>query len=117
MASALRFAMLAALGVSSFALGSSIVEPAARAYLEFPSPEKTTVPAADLEHGRDKIARAQVPLQLCPEALGKPIQSCTACGGNSKAAGFCDNVSPINRHKISVLGFLTRGGEVEDTDV
>jgi len=39
-----------------------------------------------------KARQSQVPIQVCPEALGGTPKPCSQCGGDSKQSGICDNI-------------------------
>lgn len=43
-------------------------------------------------HGERPLPTDQVPFQLCPEALGRPVKKCSDCGGDSKVPGVCNDV-------------------------
>lgn len=59
-----------------------------------PEPLQTPAPIHDRSApARIESRQRQVPFQLCPEQAGKPKQSCPSCGGDTKVAGYCDNVS------------------------
>lgn len=79
-------------------------EPSAVGRQASPAPLQTPSPIFDRSLTDEKLPRQnQVPFQVCPEALGKPKQSCPSCGGDTKVAGFCDNVSgEETRHVIIV---------------
>ena len=51
-------------------------------------PVRTPAPVSQEVNER----QAQVPFQVCPEALGKAKQNCPDCGGDTKVQGYCDTV-------------------------
>lgn len=68
---------------------------ASAAYLPGAAPaRRETPPAPSLTPSPTVIERGQIPFNFCPEQLGNPKKRCDdpSCGGDTKDAGFCDNI-------------------------
>ena len=46
----------------------------------------------DDKDNKDDKPQQPPPTQTCPEQAGLKAQECSACGGQSKVAGFCDKI-------------------------